>query len=1110
MKSILTFLLLLATASVSLAQNRIASLWQSEATPTELVGTRMILPSVYQSFNVSLADLRAQLVGLPLEADLMQQPFDATALPIFSLPMADGSIEEFAIFESPCMEAGLAAKYPSIKTYKGKGVQHPEAMVRFDVTPLGFHATVWYADHTIYIDPITSRDTDHYIVYDTKNYRSQSAPMVCEMTDGLGLTKATNAPVNTSASAVLASAKLLPPPTTGPTLRTYRLALACTGEYSAFHNTAAGTTNNTATVLAAMTTSINRVNGVYERELAIHFNLVANNNLLVFHDANTDGYTNTSGSTMLNENQTKVDAIIQPANYDMGHVYSTGGGGVAQLGCICGTSKARGVTGRDSPVGDPFDIDYVVHEMGHQFGGNHTFNGDQGSCSGNRVSAHAFEPGSGVTIMAYAGICGIDDIAPNSIDIMHTGSFDEMVAFSQTAGGNTCPVKTQSGNRTPVAITDATVYTIPLNTPFELIGSGTDADNDALTYCWEEVDLGPACRVDQPVLTAPLFRSFNPSTSPIRTFPKSATLVAGGLSNFGETLPTYARDMNFRMTVRDNHALCGGATYSGAKVVASAVATNFKVTSQSTTGLVYPATSIRPITWDVANTTASPISATAVDIFLSLDGGLTYPTTIATNVPNNGVYNWTVNSTASTTCRVKVKAKNNVFFDINDVNFEIRVYTTPDFALTSLDTAKSVCVTAGTVSFIVSSEAYAGLTTPIVYSVTGIPMGSTPSWLPSNTVAVGTNVTFTLTLGAGVATGVYNLNIRGVSSGKVHNVNCKLRAYNGIPVTPNLTTPANAATLVNPSTPFVWTAAAGTTSYTLEVANNAAFNTPIITKVLGTGVTSYTPTTALPEGQQLYWRVRTVNPCGNGVANTAAFATAYARCLLYNPIGLSIDILSGMRDTVRSEIYVSDVYTIQKTRVLNVQGTHSYISDLKMNLTAPSGTVVDLLPRSCSNEDDFELSFDDKGQTYIPCPIAGNVAVKPVTPLSAVNGQSFFGTWKLTIADVILTDGGSLDNWQLELCTLSATAYVGTDAQLLAANKVLVFPNPAHHEVNIALQDIQGAANITIFNMAGQVITKTTATGLARINTSEYAAGIYIINVQTNEGVYNEKVVISN
>ena len=512
----------------------------------------------------------------------------------------------------------------------------------------------------------------------------------------------------------------------------------------------------------------------------------------------------------------------------------------------------------------------------------------------------------------------------------------------------------------------------------------------------------------------------------------------------------------------------------------------------------------------MANTTASPISATAVDIFLSLDGGLTYPTTIATNVPNNGVYNWTVNSTASTTCRVKVKAKNNVFFDINDVNFEIRVYTTPDFALTSLDTAKSVCVTAGTVSFIVSSEAYAGLTTPIVYSVTGIPMGSTPSWLPSNTVAVGTNVTFTLTLGAGVATGVYNLNIRGVSSGKVHNVNCKLRAYNGIPVTPNLTTPANAATLVNPSTPFVWTAAAGTTSYTLEVANNAAFNTPIITKVLGTGVTSYTPTTALPEGQQLYWRVRTVNPCGNGVANTAAFATAYARCLLYNPIGLSIDILSGMRDTVRSEIYVSDVYTIQKARVLNVQGTHSYISDLKMNLTAPSGTVVDLLPRSCSNEDDFELSFDDKGQTYIPCPIAGNVAVKPVTPLSAVNGQSFFGTWKLTIADVILTDGGSLDNWQLELCTLSATAYVGTDAQLLAANKVLVFPNPAHHEVNIALQDIQGAANITIFNMAGQVITKTTATGLARINTSEYAAGIYIINVQTNEGVYNEKVVISN
>ncbi len=681
MKSIITFLLTLTAVGVSLAQRRIASVWQLEAAPTELVGTRMILPSAYQSFYVSLADLRTQLVGLPLEADVISQRLANSALPVFALPMADGSVEEFAVFESPCMEDGLAAKFPSIKTYRGTSVQHPEATVRFDVTPLGFHATVWFADHTIYIDPITPRDINHYIVYDKKNYSRQTAPMMCQMKDETSLSRAMVTPNSALESNVLTSAKRLVPPTTGPTLRTYRLALACTGEYSEFHNTAAGTTNNTAIVLSAMTTSINRVNGVYEREVAIKFTLVANNNLLVFHDANTDGFTNNNGLTLLSENQQRVDSLILPANYDIGHVFSTGGGGVADLGCVCGPTKAQGVTGSSAPVGDPFDIDYVTHEIGHQFSANHTFNSDLGSCGrGNREAANAFEPGSGVTIMAYANLCQIDNIATSSIDIMHTATFDEITTYAQNGRGNNCPVRTQSGNRTPVATTDATVYTIPLNTPFELTGSGTDADGDAMTYCWEQMDNDSVCRVDQPIRNAPLFRTFYPTTSPNRTFPKLETIAAGALLNFGEILPTYARDMNFRMTVRDNHALCGGVTYSTAKVVASAVGTNFIVTSQQVSGIAYLQTFVQEITWNVANTTAAPISAAMVDIFLSTDGGLTYPTVIATNVPNNGSYDWTVNGAASTTCRVKVKAKGNVFFDINDVNFEIQAYVSTNSA----------------------------------------------------------------------------------------------------------------------------------------------------------------------------------------------------------------------------------------------------------------------------------------------------------------------------------------------------------------------------------------------------------------------------------------------
>lgn len=662
--------LYLVLVAASLALTSIAQTDKKEGfwTPVaagkvRLTGERVIIPQKSKTFRLVNDHLKKALWSAPHESQVRINESQT----IIELPLPDGTLKKFRVVESPVMAPELCVAYPNIKTFNVMGVDMPGTYGKLDFTEFGFHAMLRGTAGDVYIDPYCRFNEEDYSVYYVKDFTKDVAHRMgeSEVLTHEGYLERND--VSTTHSVCV-----------GNQLRTYRTAIACTGEYA---KAATGlSTPTVAQALSCIVTTLNRVDGVYETDLSVKMVLVPTQTLVVYTDPATDPFTgNNNASTLINESQTVIDNNIGNANYDNGHTFSTGGGGLSTLGGICTAGqKARSITGSPNPVGDPFDIDYVAHEIGHNFAGNHTFRANTSSCNWNYNPGTMVEPGSGITIQAYAGICGTNNDSTNSIPYFHTISYDEMIDFTVNGSGNSCATITNTGNNAPNVLGSAN-YVVPKSTPFILTGAASDPDGDVLTYSWEEID-NNSTPGSWNSGSKPFFRNYNPILAPSRMFPRLSVVQSGTYTTtIGEFLPSTDQTLNFRLVARDNKSGGGGVCYAATTVTITAAVGPLKVSYPDVTGISWPGGSSQTVTWDVNGTTGAPVNCPVVNILISYNSGSSW-TALMAGVPNSGSQVITVPTVTAniSTCRIKVESVGNIFFDMSDKNFTI---TEPGFGV---------------------------------------------------------------------------------------------------------------------------------------------------------------------------------------------------------------------------------------------------------------------------------------------------------------------------------------------------------------------------------------------------------------------------------------------
>jgi len=737
-------------------------------------------PSKADYYQLDITKLKATLEKTPNRSFTKEE-----SSIIVEFPNSEGHFDPFRVTEASVLEPAYQEKHPNLRSYVGQSVKDPSATIRFSVTPSGLHSMLISPQKEAqFID--TYDQNNNYIVYRESDLPASKKGFECYFED-----------LSAEAKKIDEQSKSLLNANDGQ-LRTFKLALAGTAEYSEYHWSKDLQASDTdaakkAKVLEAMVATITRVNAIYERELSLTMVLVDNSNI-IFLDAATDGYTNNNAGAMLSENQEIVDAAIGNANYDIGHVFTTSGGGVAFLRSPCDTRfKARGVSGTRSPEPNGGYVNLIAHEMGHQYGSPHTFNGSIGNCStSNRSENSAYEPGSGTTIMSYAGICGSQNVQNRSDTYFHQHSL-KLMWDNISTGRSNCAALSAISNNAPTANAGPD-YTIPISTAYKLVGNSTDPDGtSAHTYTWEQYDLGPAGVPTETTVQGPLVRSYPETNDSVRYIPNFSDYVASGGSTQWEKLVSVNREINFALTVRDNNNGAQNAV-DFMKVTVNSV-DPFTVK----TPLIWSSQSMQTIEWEVGQTAdVSTINCQTVNIKLSTDGGLTFPTTIASNVANSGSFSYTVSDTLPEVdnARILIEAADNIFYDICDNDFSITKNTNPEFFIVE-EILDPIDCGANTATYRFEYVTINDFSENTVFSASEIPgNNSNVTFSPTSLNASG-SVTMTLSNLGNVTKGNYAIRITGTSASITKNEDIAFPFYKGFCPSVGNTRFNTSTTLVN-------------------------------------------------------------------------------------------------------------------------------------------------------------------------------------------------------------------------------------------------------------------------------------------------------------------------
>ncbi|MNS34514.1 Ser-Thr-rich glycosyl-phosphatidyl-inositol-anchored membrane family protein [compost metagenome] len=1030
-----------------------------------------------------------------------------------TIPMLDGKDEDFVISSSNMLPESFQQAHPDILAFKGVSADGQKTL-RLTLTPLGMMGTIRIAgvEGAIYLAPVDLQQPDNLIIYSAKDMQQHVAAAKCG-TDGSLYSSEPDLHLMT---AYLGSSQM----------RNYRLAVAATGEYTAW-------ATSQAAALALITTSVNNISAIYERDASIHFTLVTNNSV-IYPDATIDPYTTVSfpSGTTLTENNTALNTNITSANYDVGILFGYGwSGGLAQLSATCGSSKGRGAGGLNSGFssgssGPVFD-NMIAHEIGHQFSAQHTMASNNGGCSGNTNPATGWEPGGGSTIMAYAGTCSGNAYQTNSDDYFHGGSLGQIATFITSGAGAGCATLSSSGNTTPISTVAASSYSIPNGTPFKLTLNTTDANaSDVLSYTWEQIDaIGGTGTSTAPSATAtsgPQFRSFPPGTSATRYLP-SLSVLLGNASGTYEVLPTVARTMNFRGTARDNHSGGGAAAYADVAVTTLACGPFAFTNLNTTTSLVANGSNTVTLNWNTATACAAMPN---IKISFSTDGGQTFPYTILASTANDGTETITVPNLPTCSGRFMIESIGNIYFNINSADVSITSACASNGAQFVPTTSLSTPVGDASLNMTLTPTYGTTITSPITGSITsGSTAGNLSFYNPNTPACQGPSNSnrYNLIEFYPSVSGTYTFNR--TTSGNIV-VNLFEGAYNSASVCDNFLASSanmngtNDGVIIGTSTSASLCA---NQKYVLQVStfnnsvtlpNNFSINVvPPAGGAISTGI-------ANPAGTN-YMYIIVNNTTGNivlitssvNMTNTGIFPIGN-----YTVYGLS----STSTATALNTSYAGTSFNSFNTALLNQ--TAGVCGQLSAN--ARTVAVTAPLPVTLMS---FKASKTVSGDALLDWKVKEDAMTAGYTIERSLDGQYF------TQIDYVAAKGDQLNAEQAyqytdkQFAALNGKVYYRlrmehkdqslkySDIAMLqngeANNNISIFPNPVNHDLFVHFNnDAAAVYHISITDVLGKTVwqqdyQKVSGANNLSIPVSAYASGMYYISITDGTEISTHKFI---